>query len=164
MGSPPALYDFQPFTHSQWGHVLAVGHGLARRKLVQLVLTLALPVFAVLLITELHSQRVQYASLGAELAARDVAGMPDSTGHVSLAAWRARRAAKDENDPGELDIWPSWWGNADEVGPSPFDHIPPSGTGHKRRILFLTDYNDYLERMNTHTYEIVDGEAESVPC
>ncbi|WWD20263.1 hypothetical protein CI109_104739 [Kwoniella shandongensis] len=55
--------------------------------------------------------------------------------------------------------WPSWWGNVDVVGPSPYDHIPgplPAGT-EKRRMMFLTDYNDYLERMNTHTYEIVDA-------
>ena len=26
------------------------------------------------------------------------------------------------------------------------------------RRLIETDYYDYLERMNTHTYEIVDGE------
>ncbi|WRT69629.1 uncharacterized protein IL334_006618 [Kwoniella shivajii] len=57
------------------------------------------------------------------------------------------------------DIWPSWWGNPDIVGKSPFDHSPiPLPTGQeKRRFMFLTDYNDYLERMNTHTYEIVDA-------
>ncbi|WVR08129.1 hypothetical protein IAU60_005175 [Kwoniella sp. DSM 27419] len=57
------------------------------------------------------------------------------------------------------DRWPIWWGNPDLVGPSPFDHgpgpLPPDV--EPRRFLFLTDYNDYLERMNTHTYEIVDA-------
>ncbi|WVQ79250.1 hypothetical protein IAT38_001346 [Cryptococcus sp. DSM 104549] len=55
--------------------------------------------------------------------------------------------------------WPRWWGNPDVVGPSPFDHRPGQlmpGTP-KRRFLMLTDYTDYLERMNTHTYEIVDA-------
>ncbi|WWD04530.1 hypothetical protein V865_002600 [Kwoniella europaea PYCC6329] len=56
-------------------------------------------------------------------------------------------------------IWPKWWGNPDVVGKSPWDHVPtplPEGQ-EKRRFMFLTDYNDYLERMNTHTYEIVDA-------
>ncbi|WWC92732.1 uncharacterized protein L201_007691 [Kwoniella dendrophila CBS 6074] len=57
--------------------------------------------------------------------------------------------------------WPKWWGNPDseEIGKSPFDHTPnPLRPGQaKRRFMFLTDYNDYLERMNTHTYEIVDA-------
>lgn len=35
------------------------------------------------------------------------------------------------------DHWPDWWGDADLVGPSPFDHRP-SESGNKRRILFLT--------------------------
>jgi hypothetical protein len=35
------------------------------------------------------------------------------------------------------DHWPDWWGDADIVGPSPFDHRP-SETEDKRRILFLT--------------------------
>lgn len=34
------------------------------------------------------------------------------------------------------DVWPEWWGNVDEVGRSPYDHIPQ--TEGKRRILFLT--------------------------
>ncbi|WVQ95996.1 hypothetical protein IAU59_003096 [Kwoniella sp. CBS 9459] len=57
------------------------------------------------------------------------------------------------------DKWPVWWGSPDVVGRSPFDHRPatlPAGV-EKRRFLFLTDYKDYLERMNTHTYEIVDA-------
>jgi hypothetical protein len=35
-----------------------------------------------------------------------------------------------------LDVWPTWWGNVDQVGKSPFDYTPR----HKppRRILFLT--------------------------
>nr|XP_019009410.1 uncharacterized protein I206_06059 [Kwoniella pini CBS 10737]OCF48191.1 hypothetical protein I206_06059 [Kwoniella pini CBS 10737] len=55
--------------------------------------------------------------------------------------------------------WPNWWGNPDIVGKSPFDHSPiPLAVGQeKRRFMFLTDYKDYLERMNTHTYEIVDA-------
>ena len=29
---------------------------------------------------------------------------------------------------------------------------------HDNKLIICTDYTDYLERMNTHTYEIVDGE------
>ncbi len=35
--------------------------------------------------------------------------------------------------------WPRWWGNIDDVGPSPFDHraiVPVEGA--RRRVLFLT--------------------------
>ncbi|WWC65775.1 uncharacterized protein I303_108397 [Kwoniella dejecticola CBS 10117] len=57
------------------------------------------------------------------------------------------------------DKWPRWWGNPDTVGKSPFDHSPTPlpADQEKRRFMFLTDYKDYLERMNTHTYEIVDA-------
>ncbi|KAJ9095307.1 hypothetical protein QFC21_005673 [Naganishia friedmannii] len=73
-----------------------------------------------------------------------------------------------------------FWGHIDVAGPSPFDHFPnPSKDGSGKRVMFLTgtsnstgvfsdtlahpwrislqDYHDYLERMNTHTYEIVDA-------
>jgi hypothetical protein len=60
-----------------------------------------------------------------------------------------------------------WYGNRDVVGPSPFDHVPeplPAGK-EKRRLLLLTDYKDYLERMNSHTYEIADGKSiRSLRC
>lgn len=82
----------------------------------------------------------------------------------------------------------SWWGSADVVGPSPFDYVPSdrgnlvthgkNGKRKRKRVLFLTggcsvgspplkpgltwgmlaDYKDYLERMNTNTYEVIDGE------
>lgn len=35
-----------------------------------------------------------------------------------------------------LDVWPTWWGNVDQVGKSPFDYIPREKP--PRRILFLT--------------------------
>ena len=34
------------------------------------------------------------------------------------------------------DVWPEWWGNADVVGRSPFDHVPQFEG--QRRIMFLT--------------------------
>lgn len=79
--------------------------------------------------------------------------------------------------------WPAWWGSTDDVGASPYDHVPVPANGEKKRLLFLTSesrvqirsrdglapaggltssgYKDYLERMNTHTYEIVDGMSGS---
>lgn len=52
-----------------------------------------------------------------------------------------------------------WWGSSDIVGKSPFDHIPDDWSDRKRKskVLFLTDFHDYLERMNTNTYEIIDA-------
>lgn len=92
----------------------------------------------------------------------------------------SRRSEDREGDFLEWKHWQSdgqvsFWGNVDEVGPSPFDHVPKQlKDGNGKRILFLTgelhtfqfypsdthaitDYHDYLERMNTHTYEIVDA-------
>lgn len=164
-GSPPLAHSFRSqLSEWQW-HSTTFPNSLARRKLVQLVLTISIPLFAFLLVNELHSQRVQFAALGAELLARNVAGYPDTTGRVDLASWRSRQVNSSEVDietetefNDVSDIWPSWWGNVDEVGHSPFDYVPRLPDGKSRRILFLTDYTDYLERMNTHTYEIVDGE------
>lgn len=35
--------------------------------------------------------------------------------------------------------WPEWWGSRDEVGPSPYDHVPAvAARGEKKRLLFLT--------------------------
>ncbi|ORX35459.1 hypothetical protein BD324DRAFT_632928 [Kockovaella imperatae] len=51
--------------------------------------------------------------------------------------------------------WPAWWANADKVA-SPWDY-KPRDREEQVRMLFLTDYKDYLERMNSHTYEIVDA-------
>jgi hypothetical protein len=82
----------------------------------------------------------------------------------SIAEFRMEYAKKRRKTAD--DAWPGWWG----TGASPWDHIPVKG--ERKNLLFLTgelivrsrsvadgvDYNDYLERMNTHTYEIVDGE------
>ncbi|BEJ14168.1 hypothetical protein CspHIS471_0313420 [Cutaneotrichosporon sp. HIS471] len=137
-----------------------------RRRGVLIALVIALPILALLIMDERHSQRVALASWAAELTARENAAYPDPRGRVDLAAWRNRMAGR-QNLEQELELerravsdedeeWPAWWGNADEVGPSPFDHVPSPLDG-KRRILFLTAYDDYLQRMNTHTYEIVDA-------
>lgn len=142
---------------------------LRRRGLI-IALLVALPVLAILYMDERHAQRVAVASWAAELAARENAAFPDAQGGVDLQGWRARMAKRPTKElarravvgEGE-DAWPAWWGNADAVGPSPFDHVPPPLGGEKRRILFLTAYDDYLERMNTHTYEIVDGELIRPP-
>ncbi|GHJ89456.1 hypothetical protein NliqN6_5858 [Naganishia liquefaciens] len=74
---------------------------------------------------------------------------------------------KSRSNEGETpDGWSQWqddgqvsfWGDVDTVGPSPFDHVPKRiKHDDTKRVLFLTDYHDYLERMNTHTYEIVDA-------
>ncbi|BEI83334.1 hypothetical protein CcaverHIS002_0312020 [Cutaneotrichosporon cavernicola] len=133
-----------------------------RRRGVLIALVIALPILAFLIMEERHSQRVALASWAAELAARENAAYPDPQGRVDLAAWRNRIASRQNLElerrvvGDEQEEWPAWWGNADEVGPSPFDHVPSPLDG-KRRVLFLTAYDDYLQRMNTHTYEIVDA-------
>ena len=49
-----------------------------------------------------------------------------------------------------------WYGNPKEVGPSPYDFVPrPLRTGERKiRVLFLLGFKDYLERMNSHSYEM----------
>lgn len=143
-------------------------------------LLIALPVLSFLYMEERHAQRVAVASWAAELVARENAAYPDSQGRVDLQGWR-KSLAKRQCVPGEEkmddgatvkrdfigdgeDAWPAWWDSSDRAGPSPFDHVPPPLSGEKRRILFLTSYDDYLERMNTHTYEIVDGELDKTPA
>lgn len=121
----------------------------ATRRLLLLACALALPILGLLLVTEMQHHDTLRAVYAAGLMARD--GF--AHGSMDLAAWRARLSSDGENAD-----WPSWWGSSDDVGPSPFDHIPTELEGPKRRMLFLTDFTDYLERMNTHTYEIVDGE------
>lgn len=51
---------------------------------------------------------------------------------------------------------PPWYGNTSEVGGSPYDFIPRALQPRERkiRILFLLDFPDYLERMNSHSYEM----------
>lgn len=150
----------------------------ARRRAVLLALSLAIPILAILIVTELNAQRANLTAWADELAVREASA---TTGRVDLESWRegwvkrrqVERAGLPTPTPGAdgeidvpesapevdgSDVWPVWWGNVDEVGPSPFDNLPPPLRGAKRRVLFLTDYTDYLERMNTHTYEIVDGE------
>lgn len=51
---------------------------------------------------------------------------------------------------------PLWYGNSSSVGPSPYDFVPrPLEPGERKiHILFLLDFPDYLERMNSHSYEV----------
>lgn len=148
------------------------------RRTPQLALALLIPILGLLLASELRSQHNLRRAWAAEYTARAASHMPDARGRLDLAAFRegklrakrdgARAALEyDELHPDEerqladaaADSWPSWWGSTDDVGRSPFDHVPTPQ--EPRRVLFLTSYDDYLERMNTHTYEIVDGEFSS---
>lgn len=49
-----------------------------------------------------------------------------------------------------------WYGNASQVGRSPYDFVPRQLRPGERkfRLLFLLDFKDYLERMNSHSYEL----------
>lgn len=51
---------------------------------------------------------------------------------------------------------PIWYGNVSVGGNSPFDYKAKSdwGMDRKYRILFLLSFRDYLERMNSHSYEM----------
>jgi hypothetical protein len=154
----------------------------ARRRVVTLALTVAIPLLGLLLALELRSQARLLSLWKAEFADREITATPDILGRVDLEAWRtlwgtkyqelnralsspmtqddtAERSEAGEEDADASTVWPQWWGNSDEVGASPFDHVPtPLKQGEsKRRVMFLTSYWDYLERMNTHTYELVDG-------
>lgn len=138
-------------------------------------LALAIPVLCVLLTLEVINQKANTETWARELAGREAKA---ATGQrVDLAAWRRRWVQHRRSRSQDLmtqedstlqalaaDAWPAWWGSSDVVGPSPFDHIPTPLKGKKRGVLFLTDYTDYLERMNTHTYEIVDGKFEMWLC
>lgn len=43
--------------------------------------------------------------------------------------------------------FPEWFGNPDVVGPSPWDFAPTvSAEGRRTRVLFLTNYQEYLTR------------------
>lgn len=137
----------------------------ARRRVVVLALTILIPCLALLLAVELRSQATARRIWAAEIAERSEAGTPDLLGRLDLGEWRRTRSSEDAEDESQNDTWPAWWGNADKVGPSPFDFAPEPLKPHesRRRVMFLTSYNDYLERMNSHTYEIVDGERDILP-
>jgi hypothetical protein len=51
---------------------------------------------------------------------------------------------------------PAWYGNSSAVGISPYDFTPRDlrNGERKTRVLFLLDYTDYLQRMNSHFYEM----------
>ncbi|CDZ97915.1 hypothetical protein [Phaffia rhodozyma] len=55
--------------------------------------------------------------------------------------------------------FPAWYGNPEIVGASPWDYqVKWNGEeGRKKRVLFLTDYLDYLDRMDTVIYELIDA-------
>nr|XP_019043618.1 hypothetical protein I302_08198 [Kwoniella bestiolae CBS 10118]OCF22548.1 hypothetical protein I302_08198 [Kwoniella bestiolae CBS 10118] len=155
---------------------------LARRKSTQLLLTLGIFVVAALLISEVRSHKVRRELWNREIRFEEwdiryndresnlAKFREDYEYNKRLEVLQSRRLNKRDQQsvwgPREEEAlqteargkWPSWWGNPDVVGRSPWDHQPvPLGEGEKRRFLFLTDYKDYLERMNTHTYEIVDA-------
>lgn len=48
------------------------------------------------------------------------------------------------------------WYRSSAAGASPYDFVPrPLQPGEgKTRVLFLLDFRDYLERMNSHSYEM----------
>ncbi|WVN86840.1 uncharacterized protein L203_102014 [Cryptococcus depauperatus CBS 7841] len=160
--------------------------GFTKRKSTQLALVVGILVFGVLLFGEFkrHEERRNLWDQEFKLQERGIRHAADR--HVNLAAFRTdyqqkRRAeilerrqaiasgvegmqywtTQDEDDMRRqvAEKWPDWWGNPDVVGESPFDYRPVSlpSWKEKKRFLMLTDYVDYLERMNTHTYEIVDA-------
>jgi len=58
----------------------------------------------------------------------------EKEGNMGNVAWTLEEEVELKKEV--RDVWPEWWGNVDEVGRSPYDHIPQ--TEGKRRILFLT--------------------------
>jgi hypothetical protein len=119
-----------------------------------LALGAGIVLLAFLLLAEVRGHARTTERLAAEYVERSTAASPDRLGRFNLSAWR--EATADEGVGAGSSDWPAWWGSSDAVGRSPFDHVP--SRGRRRRVLFLTSYTDYLERMNTHTYELVDGE------
>jgi hypothetical protein len=116
---------------------------------------LALPALVVLLLVEnsIHEARHQL-HVGA-LNSRTLADGVDLSqvredykarkeALISEAAKQRKRGLEEEVDEVDeealqremLDVWPTWWGNVDQVGKSPFDYTPREKP--PRRILFLT--------------------------
>ncbi|ORY34796.1 hypothetical protein BCR39DRAFT_461978 [Naematelia encephala] len=165
-----------------------------RRRIVHLLILLSIPIFGLLLRSELNHQALirtrstsshiqQFELQNLETTPVNLSSLRREHEHLlrrelswQSASGRAKRGWRDYagveelsgeylEDPGiesaikeeVFDLWPAWWGSSDEVGKSPFDYEPGSPPKEKWRVMFLTDYIDYLERMNTHTYEIVDA-------
>ncbi|ADV22474.1 Hypothetical Protein CGB_E3050W [Cryptococcus gattii WM276] len=161
---------------------------VVRRRTTQLALAAGILVLGALLLSEFKNHNERQRQWNKEFPLQEWESKHSGDREVNLFALRADYESKRREemlaerkhriDSGSLDKeqfwtsqqdealqqevsdkWPSWWGNPDVVGRSPFDHrpdpLPP--TREKRRFLMLTDYKDYLERMNTHTYEIVDA-------
>ncbi|ODN78592.1 hypothetical protein L202_04199 [Cryptococcus amylolentus CBS 6039] len=157
--------------------------GLARRKTTQLALAAGLLFLGGLLLGEYREHNLRESLWHQELALQEWDVRHNNARDVSLVTLRSELEAKRRTEELESklrgpkedrawtewddvrirqeseDAWPSWWGNPDLVGQSPFDHRPAAlrPGKEKRRFMVLTDYKDYLERMNTHTYEIVDA-------
>ncbi|KAL7425098.1 hypothetical protein Q5752_000786 [Cryptotrichosporon argae] len=137
---------------------------LVRRRNVPLVLLSAL--LALLL---LHEHRLSSSRRGAwaavPLPVREARKL--ATSRAEWAARRKRSAERAGNKGGIAELvradqeaataWPEWWGSV-RAATSPWDYVPRER--ERVRVLFLTDYDDYRTRANTHTYELIDAALE----
>jgi hypothetical protein len=57
------------------------------------------------------------------------------------------------------DVWPEWWGSADVVGRSPYDHIPQ--IEGRRRILFLT--GEWARTVDWTEGLLLNGRLQGLP-
>lgn len=77
--------------------------------------------------------------------------------------WRNRppglvqRSSRSAGQPHNLSLaLEQWYGSSREAGPSPYEFVPRPlrADERKTRVLFLLEFRDYLERMNSHSYEM----------
>lgn len=142
---------------------------VARRRTTQLALATGLFILGALLLSEFRYYNERQRLWNLELALQEWEVRHPGDREVNLFAFRADYESKRREemlaerkrsvDSGSLDKeqlwttqedetlqrevndkWPSWWGNPDVVGKSPFDHrpalLPPRK--EKRRLLMLT--------------------------
>lgn len=147
---------------------LSLGLNVRRTRILQLVLALSIPVLGLLLANEIrinnHRTRLHESApperRTTEWEAMDVDVRPQTLGEMRLGYEKKRRKeiegrtirglpipfwpTPDRDHHEELFVedvhswWPEWWGSRDDVGPSPYDHVPTPIHGEKKRLLFLT--------------------------
>lgn len=160
--SPTYSTSDEPDSRPRRRSSLAVN--VRRTRILQLVLALSIPVLGLLLANEIrinnHRTRLHESApperRTTEWEAMDVDVRPQTLAEMRTGYAKKRRKELearmgsgwilpfwptpdvDYDEQAVQGWWPAWWGNRDEVGPSPYDHVPASAHGERKRLLFLT--------------------------
>ena len=186
-----SLSDFEPEVIKP-PRRLSLGVNARRTRILQIVLALSIPILGLLLANEIrinnHRSRLHENApperRTTEWEAMDFDVRPQTLAEMRKGYEKKRRKEleanlgngwvipfwptpdRDYDEQGFLEDvqgwWPEWWGSRDEVGPSPYDHVPAvAARGEKKRLLFLTSESPlYLSPL--HYTRLTDVQAMTI--